>query len=84
MSKTRGYSDAPEDVAKEIEASVPVKDFLPAPEVFAAQLMKQESVPVTMRLKKATLERYRRYAKKKGIKYQAFVSSLLDAYAERL
>jgi predicted DNA binding CopG/RHH family protein len=37
-----------------------------------------------MKLKKETIARYKRFADKKGIKYQTFVSSILDSYAKAL
>jgi len=84
MKKNDGYSDAPADIAAEIEKSVPVKDFLPSPAKIAAMLKKEETVPVTMKLKKKTVDRYKEYAHKMGVKYQTFVSALLDNYAHRL
>lgn len=77
-------SKAPAEIAKELENSIPVEDFLPSPESFALMLKKEETIPVTMKLKKNTIERYKRYAVKKGIKYQTFVSKVLDSYAQRL
>ena len=84
MNRTKGYSNAPADIADELESSVAVDDFLPSPGVIAKSLKKQETVPVTMKLKKDTVDRYKRYAQKKGIKYQTFVSTVLDTYAKRL
>ncbi|MFH1759607.1 MAG: hypothetical protein ABIA63_00770 [bacterium] len=84
MRKAKGYSNAPEGIAKELENSVPVENFLPSPDSIAAMLKKQDTVPVTMKLKKNTISRYKRFAAKKGIKYQTFVSALLDSYAQRL
>jgi len=84
MSKTKGYTNAPADVAEELENSVAIDDFLPSPDSIAAMLKKQDTVPVTMKLKKNTVDRYKRFAAKKGIKYQTFVSTLLDSYAQRL
>ncbi|OGJ85667.1 MAG: hypothetical protein A2268_16840 [Candidatus Raymondbacteria bacterium RifOxyA12_full_50_37] len=84
MSKNKGYSEAPPDVAAELERSVTVKDFLPSPDEIAAVLKKEETIPVTMKLKKRTVERYKRYAREKGIKYQTFVSAILDNYARNI
>jgi len=47
-------------------------------------LKKEDTVPVTMKLKKNTLDRYKHFAARKGIKYQTFVSTILDSYAQRL
>jgi len=76
MSKTKGYTNAPADIAEEIENSVAIDDFLPSPEAIAESLKKQKTVPVTMKLKKDTVDRYKRFAAKKGIKYQSFVSTV--------
>jgi predicted DNA binding CopG/RHH family protein len=84
MNRARGYSNAPADIAEELESSAAIDDFLPSPEKLAKSLKKQETVPVTMKLKKDTVERYKRFAARKGIKYQSFVSTLLDTYAKHL
>jgi predicted DNA binding CopG/RHH family protein len=84
MSRTKGYVNAPADIAEELENSIAIDDFLPSPAVIAETLKKQETVPVTMKLKKDTVERYKRFAAKKGIKYQSFVSTILDTYAKHL
>ncbi len=82
--KTKGYSKAPPRVAEELEYSTFIDDFLPPPEIIAKSLEKRETIPVTMKLKKDTVERYKRFAEKKGIKYQTFVSTVLDTYAKHL
>ena len=84
MSRTKGYANAPADIAEELENSVAIDDFLPSPGTIAESLKKQETVPITMKLKKDTVERYKRFAAKKGIKYQSFVSTVLDTYAKHL
>ena len=83
MRKSKGYSKAPAGIAEELKSSVAIDDFLPSPESIAESLKKQSTVPVTMKLKKDTVDLYKRYARKKGIKYQTFVSTLPDAYAKR-
>lgn len=84
MNKHKGYSNAPVDIAEELEKSVPTDDFLPSPQSIAESLKKQVRVPVTMKLKKDTVNLYKRFAAKKGIKYQTFVSSILDTGAKQL
>ncbi|MBM3131548.1 MAG: CopG family transcriptional regulator [Chloroflexi bacterium] len=84
MSTAKGYTKAPTDIAEAIERSVPVDDFLPSPDEIAEMIRKEETVPVTMKLKKKTIEQYKRYARERGLKYQTFVSALLDSYAKRL
>jgi hypothetical protein len=64
MNKTNDYSNAPSEVAEELENSVAIDDFLPSPGSIAESLKKQVTVPVTMKLKKDTVDRYKRYAKK--------------------
>ncbi len=84
MSKIKSYTNAPSDIAEELKNSVATDDFLPSPESIANGLKKQETIPVTMKLKKETVARYKRFADKKGIKYQTFVSEVLDSYAKKL
>jgi predicted DNA binding CopG/RHH family protein len=84
MSRTKGYTTAPKEIAEELGSSVAVHDFLPSPDSIASMLKKEETVPVTMKLKKSTVNRYKRFASKKGVKYQTFVSTLLDSYARKL
>lgn len=83
-TRTKKYTAAPADIADEIAKSVPVEDFLPSPDRMAAMIQKAEIVPMTMNVKKKTLDRYKKFAHEKGIKYQVFVSTLLDTYAQRL
>jgi predicted DNA binding CopG/RHH family protein len=84
MIKRKEYTSAPAAIAEEIENSIPIEDFLPSPDEIAAMIKKEETIPVTMNLKKKTLDRYKRFASKRGIKYQTFVSTLLDNYAQKL
>jgi predicted DNA binding CopG/RHH family protein len=84
MSKINGYTNAPADIAEELKNSIPIDDFLPSPQSIAESLKKQETIPITMKLKKDTVNRYKRFAAKKGIKYQTFVSNVLDTYAKHL
>jgi predicted DNA binding CopG/RHH family protein len=84
MHRTKSYSNAPAEVADELQNSVAIADFLPSPEKIADSLRRQETVPVTMNLKRDTVDRYKRFAARKGIKYQRFVSTVLDTYAKHL
>jgi predicted DNA binding CopG/RHH family protein len=84
MSRNKGYTNAPADIAEELDNAIPVNDFLPSPHSIAESLKRQETVPVTMKLKKDTVNRYKRFAATKGIKYQTFVSNILDTYAKHL
>jgi predicted DNA binding CopG/RHH family protein len=84
MRNHKEYTDAPAAVAEELRTSITVKDFLPSPETIAAMIAKEKTVPVTMKLKRKTVDRYKMFARKKGVKYQSFVSALLDLYAQKL
>jgi len=84
MNKNKEYTAAPAEIAQEIQNSRRIADFLPSPETIAGMLKKEPTVPVTMNLKKMTVESYRRYARRKGIKYQTFISTLLDSYAKTI
>jgi predicted DNA binding CopG/RHH family protein len=84
MKRTSRYTKAPKDIAGEIEVSRPIKDFLPSPREIASLIRKEETIPVTMKLKKKTVHEYKTYARKMGIKYQTFLSALLDKYARHL
>ncbi len=84
MKKIKHYTKAPARIAKEIETSVPIEDFLPSPAEIASAIRKEEMTPVTMKLKKKTVDQYKTYALKMGIKYQTFVAALLDRYAQHL
>ncbi len=84
MKKIKGYTNAPKDIAEEIKNSVPIDDFLSSPDEIASLIKKEDTVPVTMKLKRKTVERYKRYARKRGLKYQTFVLTILDSYARKL
>jgi predicted DNA binding CopG/RHH family protein len=84
MNKTKAHSSAPADIAQELENSVAIDAILQSPGTIAESLKKQKTVPVTIKLKKSTVDRYKQFAAKKGIKYQSFVSAVLDVYAKRL
>lgn len=82
--RKKSYTLAPKEIGQEIEASVSIEDFLPSPYELAQALQKSETIPITMKLKKTTVNKYKKFAQKKGVKYQKFVSTLLDSYAQRL
>ncbi|HBF12860.1 MAG TPA: hypothetical protein DDW49_05660 [Deltaproteobacteria bacterium] len=82
-NKKKKYGPAPAHIAKELKHSVEIADFLPSPDHIASMIQKAEVVPVTMNVKKKTIEKYKTFAEKRGIKYQVFVSTLLDTYAQR-
>jgi len=74
------YTDAPKDIAKAISVAEPVVDFLPSPECFAENLGKEK---ISLNVDKKALARYRAYAGKHGLKYQALMNQVLSSYAEK-
>ena len=71
-------------LADKLENLDAMKDALPSPGAIAESLKKQKTIPVTMKLKQDTIVRYKKFAAKNGIKYQAFISAVLDMYAKHL
>lgn len=56
-----------------------VEDFLPPPDKLA---FREETVRVTITLNKASVEFFKREARKHGTPYQVMIRKLLDAYAQ--
>jgi hypothetical protein len=56
-----------------------VDDFLPPPDQLA---FRDETVKVTITLSKASVEFFKREAKRRGTPYQAMIRKLLDHYAQ--
>jgi predicted DNA binding CopG/RHH family protein len=79
MKKTK-YSKTPKKIAKAIEESVVIDDFLPSP----SELVKKEkSVKVTIALSENSIIFFKQKAKKLGVPYQSMIKSLLDKYSEK-
>ena len=57
---------------------IKVKDFLPPP---SALIVPEETVKVTISLKKASVEFFKYEAEKHHTKYQKMIRELLDRYA---
>ena len=55
-----------------------VDDFLPPPDQLA---FREETVKVTITLNKASIDFFKREAKRRGTPYQAMIRKLLDHYA---
>jgi len=55
-----------------------VADFLPSPEELA---LKDETVKITISLSKASVEYFKKEAKKYNTQYQKMIRRLLDEYA---
>lgn len=56
-----------------------IEDFLPPP---ADLVFSQQSVKVTIALSKASVDFFKKEAKKHGTQYQKMIRRLLDVYAE--
>lgn len=72
MSKKTRYTDEP---LGDIEV---IPDFLPSPEELA---FKEDTVKVTITLSRASVEYFKRIARKHHTPYQKMIRRLLDAYA---
>jgi len=57
-----------------------IPDFLPSPEELA---LKEQTVKVTIALSKASVDFFKREAKKYNTQYQKMIRRLLDEYAAR-
>jgi hypothetical protein len=80
MKKTI-YTKAPGGIGKAITESVIVDDFLPRPDTL---VFKEDNIKVTLELSKRSVLLFKRYAKKRGFKYQRMVRNLIDHYANRV
>ncbi|MBF0543222.1 MAG: BrnA antitoxin family protein [Candidatus Riflebacteria bacterium] len=72
MKKKIAYTDEPMGEVKVIQ------DFLPSPEELA---LKEETVKITISLSKASVEFFKKRAKKYNTQYQKMIRRLLDEYA---
>lgn len=79
MKKTK-YTDAPPEIKKAIEQSEVIEDFLPPPDKL---VFKEDNVKVTLKLSKRSVTFFKRYAKKKGYRYQRMIRNLIDLYATK-
>ena len=79
MQKAK-YTSAPFEIKEAIEKSEVIEDFLPSPDKL---IFKEENVKVTLELSKRSVNLFKRYAKKKGYRYQRMIRSLVDLYAEK-
>ena len=66
------YTDEPLGKVKVVD------DFLPPPEEL---VFKEENVKVTITLSKASVEFFKKEAKKQHVQYQKMIRRLLDLYA---
>lgn len=79
MKKTE-YTEAPQDIKEAIEKSEIIDDFLPKP---SELVFKEDNVKITLELSRRSIDIFKRYALKKGYKYQRMIRNLVDRYAEK-
>jgi predicted DNA binding CopG/RHH family protein len=79
MKKTK-YSDAPLAIEVAIAKSEVGEDFLPKP---SELVFKEDNVKVTLELSKRSVALFKKYADRKGVKYQRMIRNLVDRYAEK-
>jgi predicted DNA binding CopG/RHH family protein len=79
MMKRIRYTDAPPDVRKALDQSEAVADFLPRPDQL---VYKEDNVKVTLELSRRSVSLFKRYARKRGVRYQRMIRNLVDRYAE--
>jgi predicted DNA binding CopG/RHH family protein len=80
MQRKTGYTAAPPAEAQAIAEAHVVSDFLPRPEQLA---LKEDNVKVTLDLSRRSVRLFKRYAGKRGLKYQRMIRNLVDGYAEK-
>ncbi len=79
MKKTK-YTEAPPDIKEAIEQSEVIEDFLPKP---SELVFKEDNVKVTLELSRRSVNIFKKYADKKGFKYQRMIRNLVDQYANK-
>lgn len=75
------YTNAPPDIGKAIKESVIVDDFLPRPDKL---VFKEDNIKITLELSKKSVTLFKRYANKRGVKYQRMLRNLIDHYASKV
>jgi predicted DNA binding CopG/RHH family protein len=73
MSKRIAYTDEP----MELEV---IEDFLPPP---GALVRKEDTVKVTLHLSRASVDFFKRHARRSRTPYQRMIRRLLDLYAAK-
>ena len=73
MKRRIKYTDEPIDLEV-------IDDFLPPPEKLA---LKEETVKVTISLSKASVDFFKKYARKLHIPYQKMIRKVVDLYVAR-
>lgn len=79
MKKTK-YTKTPKHIENAIKESEIIEDFLPKPSELVA---KEDNVKVTLELSRRSVNLFKKYAGRKGYKYQRMIRSLVDKYANK-
>jgi predicted DNA binding CopG/RHH family protein len=74
------YTEAPQDVSKEIDEGEIVSDFLPPPEEL---IRKEPKVKITITLNSGSVDFFKKHARKNNVKYQSMINEVLDKYVEK-
>jgi ABC-type uncharacterized transport system, duplicated ATPase component len=74
------YVDAPKSVSKSLEIGKVVSDFLPPPELL---VKKEPRTKITISLTARSLNFFKTYAKRSGMKYQTMINEVLDVYSQK-
>ncbi|MCW7490956.1 MULTISPECIES: CopG family transcriptional regulator [Leptospira] len=80
MKKKTNYTKAPSDVAKALNSSLVINDFLPPPDKL---ITKEDNSKVTILLSKKSISFFKAQSKKSGVPYQSMIKKVLDLYADR-
>lgn len=79
MSNKINYTQAPRDIAKELESAIKrIDDLIPGPQDL---VRREEKERITIALDKKSLDLFRDYAKKHNAKYQNMINGVVEAYA---
>lgn len=80
MKKKTAYTKTPNDVAKAINSSIVIHDFLPPPDQL---ITKEDNSKVTILLSKKSISFFKAQSKKSGVPYQSMIKKVLDLYADK-
>lgn len=81
MMKKIKYTEAPQELKDAIQQSEIINDFLPKPDEL---MYKEDNIKITLELSRRSVCLFKRYAGKKGFKYQRMIRNLVDRYAEKV
>ncbi|WP_243401451.1 CopG family transcriptional regulator [Leptospira harrisiae] len=80
MKKKTIYTNTPNNIAKAINSSLVIDDFLPPPDKL---IIKEDNSKVTILLSKKSISFFKDQSKKSGVPYQSMIKKVLDLYADK-